>query len=538
MKKHLFLTFIVLCVCSLKSLADEKTVVLSTGAELSIFQASADKANGRAVILCPGGGYAYRADASEGTDWANFFNDLGYTIAVLKYRLPKTKHEVPLTDGRAALAYLRANASTYMLIPQHIGVMGFSAGGHLASTIATHTEGEERPAFQILFYPVITMEAGKTHQGSIDQLLGTNPSDELVELYSNQKHVDAAAPPAYITYSENDGTVPPATNGKVYYDALVAAGVNVTLKTFPTGGHGWGLGAKLGSTYQAQMQSHFTAWLNQLDQLLPPTETFPELTTYTVESDVAAVSSFNPLVYPNVQTVSILSSAVATKNYTQNKNLSHIFGSSIKEYEFGEGITKLGNYILTNASSVERVKLPASLQTIGNLSFSKCAALTAIDLPDGLTDINVSAFSYAGLTTLKVPAVNNIKSLAFSQCTQLTTVEFAEGVDSIYGNVFKGCSALESIKCYGTVPPRAAATFVEAAQKAKVTLYVPAGSKEAYLAKDAWNGFAAVEEFVPTAVETVKSAAPVTGRAYLLDGRPAAKSQRGIVIVDGRKVVR
>ena len=193
-----------------------ETITLSTGATLEIFQADAAKANGCAVIACPGGGYAYRADASEGSDWASFMNERGYTLAVLKYRLPGGNHAWPLADGRAALKYLRDNASTLKLDPTHVGVMGFSAGGHLASTIATHTEGTERPAFQILFYPVITMEAGKTHQGSIDELLGSNPTDELVQEYSNQLHVDANAPIAYITYSDNDGTVPPLTNGKVY----------------------------------------------------------------------------------------------------------------------------------------------------------------------------------------------------------------------------------------------------------------------------------------------------------------------------------
>lgn len=238
-----------------------ETITLSTGATLEIFQADASKANGCAVIACPGGGYAYRADDKEGSDWASFMNERGYTLAVLKYRLPGGNHAWPLADGRAALKYLRDNASTLKLDPTHVGVMGFSAGGHLASTIATHTEGTERPAFQILFYPVITMEAGKTHQGSIDELLGSNPTDELVQEYSNQLHVDANAPIAYITYSDNDGTVPPLTNGKVYYDALVAKSVPATLKTYTTGGHGWSPGDKLGETLKAEMQTHFSNWL-------------------------------------------------------------------------------------------------------------------------------------------------------------------------------------------------------------------------------------------------------------------------------------
>ena len=241
-----------------------ENITLSTGATLEIFQADASKANGCAIIACPGGGYAYRADEKEGSDWTSFMNERGYTLAVLKYRLPGGNHAWPLADGRAALKYLRDNAASLKLDPTHVGVMGFSAGGHLASTIATHTAGAERPAFQMLFYPVITMESGKTHQGSIDELLGTNPSEELVQEYSNQLHVDANAPIAYITYSDNDGTVPPLTNGKAYYDALVAKSVPVTLKTYTTGGHGWSPGDKLGESLKAEMQAHVSNWLEEL----------------------------------------------------------------------------------------------------------------------------------------------------------------------------------------------------------------------------------------------------------------------------------
>lgn len=268
MKKSLLL-FLVLLTSAVSLFASE-TITLSTGATLEIFQADAEKANGCAIIACPGGGYAYRADDKEGTAWADFMNNLGYTYAVLKYRLPKGNHAGPLADGRAAMKYLRDNAATLNIDPTHVGVMGCSAGGHLASTIATHTSGSERPAFQILFYPVITMETGKTHQGSIDELLGANPSAELVQEYSNQLHVDADAPIAYITYSDNDGTVAPTTNGYAYYQALVAQGIPVTLKTYPTGGHGWSPGGdKLGETQTAEMRSHLTNWLqNNLAEAL------------------------------------------------------------------------------------------------------------------------------------------------------------------------------------------------------------------------------------------------------------------------------
>ena len=244
--------------------ADEP-VTLPTGATIEIFQAEAAKANGYAVIVCPGGGYAYRADVKEGTGCAPFLNNLGFTVAALKYRVPKGNHEGPLADGRAAMKYLRDHAQELGIRPDRIGVMGFSAGGHLASTIATHTEGEERPAFQILIYPVITMEAGKTHQGSINELLGRDPSPELVQRYSNQLRVNVATPPAYIVYSEDDGAVPPATNGKAYYDALVKCGVPVCLKTYPTGGHGWGLGNNRSPEFAAQVQADLAEWLNNFN---------------------------------------------------------------------------------------------------------------------------------------------------------------------------------------------------------------------------------------------------------------------------------
>lgn len=260
MKLKLLLSIAALLTSAVSLFASE-TITLSTGATLEIFQADAEKANGCAIIACPGGGYAYRADEKEGTDWAPFMNNLGYTYAVLKYRLPGGNHTWPLADGRAAMKYLRDNAATLHIDPTHVGVMGFSAGGHLASTIATHTSGSERPAFQILFYPVITMETGKTHQGSIDELLGATPSAELVQEYSNQLHVDANAPIAYITYSDNDGTVAPTTNGYAYYQALQAQNIPVTLKTYTTGGHGWSPGDKLGENLKAEMQTHLTNWL-------------------------------------------------------------------------------------------------------------------------------------------------------------------------------------------------------------------------------------------------------------------------------------
>lgn len=242
-----------------------QNVRLSTGASLKVIPAASEKVNGRAVIICPGGGYSYIAGGTEGADWAPLFNELGYTVGVLTYRLPAGQSDVPLTDGRAALKYFRDHAEDYGLKTDQIGVMGFSAGGHLASTIATHTEGDERPAFQILYYPVISMDATITHAGSREQLLGKNPSRELVNLYSNEKQVTAETPTAYLCWASNDGTVPPS-NSTRYASALRKAGVPVRTKTFPSGGHGFGFNTTY--AYHDQMVADLQDWLQWLDERL------------------------------------------------------------------------------------------------------------------------------------------------------------------------------------------------------------------------------------------------------------------------------
>ena len=242
-----------------------ENVRLSTGAKLTIFRAPAEKANGKAVILIPGGGYAYVAGSYEGSDWAPFYNDLGFTAALLTYNLPNGNPEVPLNDGRAALQYLRDNAEDLLIEPDLIGVMGFSAGGHLASTIATHLTGDELPAFQVLFYPVITMDSHYTHAGSRQNLLGENPSDELVALYSNELQVKAETPQAYLCWANDDSTVKP-TNSIKYRTALKSAGVSYTYKTFSSGGHGFGFSSSF--AYHNQMLTGLKKWLNGLNDVI------------------------------------------------------------------------------------------------------------------------------------------------------------------------------------------------------------------------------------------------------------------------------
>lgn len=186
-----------------------------------------------AVISCPGGGYAHHAMNHEGFDMAEWFTSQGITYAVLRYRLPDGVRTVPSEDGFKAIRLMRGMADK-------VGIMGFSAGGHLASTLATHyPDSLTRPDFQILFYPVVTMDASFTHRGSRDNLLGKNSSEETVVLYSNEKQVSADTPEAIVFHCADDKSVP-VRNALDYCGALAACGVPVTMHIFPTGGHGWG----------------------------------------------------------------------------------------------------------------------------------------------------------------------------------------------------------------------------------------------------------------------------------------------------------
>ncbi len=212
-----------------------QTVTLPSGARLLVFPTQNDTAN-LATIILPGGGYCFLAEGHEGRDIATWMCRDSKTAFVLLYRFPQTNPDVPNTDVREAFDYARANAANLGGYKK-IGIMGSSAGGHLASTVATHTD---LPDFQILLYPVITMQPGLTHQGSHDFLLGTNPGAEKEALYSNEKQVTKKTPPAFITLSLDDDIVPAVPNGLAYAAALAQDSVPTTLVCYPTGGHGWG----------------------------------------------------------------------------------------------------------------------------------------------------------------------------------------------------------------------------------------------------------------------------------------------------------
>lgn len=197
----------------------------------------------RAVLICPGGGYEMRCTYEEGTYFKDFFNSRGIACFVLDYRLPGGDKSIPLGDAREALGQIRAHAGEWNINPQAVGIMGFSAGGHLASSIATHLPASERPAFQILFYPVISMNHKDSHYGSCLNFLGKERlgSKKDIREWSNHLHADSACPRAIIFAADDDNVVPVAPNTLAYAKALADCGCSVNLHIFPYGGHGYGL---------------------------------------------------------------------------------------------------------------------------------------------------------------------------------------------------------------------------------------------------------------------------------------------------------
>ena len=227
-------------------------------AKVWVYLPSKEEATGRAVVICPGGGYQHLAMDHEGHDWAAFFNNMGIAAVVLKYRMPHGDHEVPLSDAEAAMKLVRRNAQNWNIDPHDVGIMGSSAGGHLASTVATHAKGDALPDFQILFYPVITMMPDITHKGSHDNFLGEKAKKRNEQEYSSDLQVTRVTPRAFIALSDDDHTVLPA-NGVNYYLQLYRNDVPATLHVYPSGGHGWG--NRDSFKYHNEMQLDLKAWL-------------------------------------------------------------------------------------------------------------------------------------------------------------------------------------------------------------------------------------------------------------------------------------
>jgi acetyl esterase/lipase len=236
-----------------------------------------EKGNGAAIVICPGGGYRGLAIEPEGHGIANWLNRHGITGIVLEYRMPAGRPLVPLLDAQRAMRTVRSKAKTWGIDPAKIGIMGFSAGGHLASTAGTHFDDGDpkaddpidragcRPDFMVLVYPVITM-GEKTHEGSKNNLLGKNPDAKLVDRFSNEKQVTLQTPPAFLAHAKDDGVVVP-DNSKAFSEALQAHNIKVKYLELSSGGHG--LNGYKGEMWDA-WQTQSLAWLAELKFIPDP----------------------------------------------------------------------------------------------------------------------------------------------------------------------------------------------------------------------------------------------------------------------------
>lgn len=220
---------------------------------LTVYQVPGGKRTRTAVIICPGGSYSVLAAGHEGADVAKAFNQVGVTAFVLRYRLPKDecmtdKAIVPLMDAQQAIWFVRTHAAQYGLDADKIGIMGFSAGGHLASTAGTHVNpvrkelagANVRPDFMLLIYPVISFDDSIGHLGSRDNLLGKNPGRDLVRAFSNESQVSSQTPPTFLVHASDDDVVMPE-NSIRFYQSMLKNKLQAELHLYERGGHGFGL---------------------------------------------------------------------------------------------------------------------------------------------------------------------------------------------------------------------------------------------------------------------------------------------------------
>ncbi|HEX8357066.1 MAG TPA: alpha/beta hydrolase [Segetibacter sp.] len=247
---------------------------------IAVFLPTKKHATGQAVVICPGGGYGILAYNWEGTDVAKWLNSKGIAAIVLKYRLPNAKsnivpHQSPLMDAQRAIRMVRSNAEKWNIKRDKIGIMGFSAGGHLASTAGTHFSAgnanaadsidrlSSRPDFMILVYPVITMSQSTMHSGSRNNLIGNSPDATLANFYSAELNVTKETPPTFLVHATDDGGVP-VENSLAFYQALKTNKIPVEMHIYPKGGHGFGLA--LGIPGTESWTDRCIDWLRNLNK--------------------------------------------------------------------------------------------------------------------------------------------------------------------------------------------------------------------------------------------------------------------------------
>lgn len=265
MKKLLSLALAMLAISAFSNTARKFTVNITLDGKANMVAYLPEKPSGRAIVDLPGGGYTHLAVDHEGHDWAEYFNNKGIAFFVVTYRMPGGDRTIPMGDAQQAIRIVRDSAQVWGVNPHDVGIMGFSAGGHLASTVSTHSTPDCRPDFSILFYPVISMDERESHKGSCVGFLGEEgmKNKQLVKEFSNQNAVlKGETPRAIILLSSDDRAVPALTNGVEYYRAMCREGIACALNAYPSGGHGWGF--RTNFKYHDQMLNDLSAWLRHL----------------------------------------------------------------------------------------------------------------------------------------------------------------------------------------------------------------------------------------------------------------------------------
>ena len=264
MKKCLFLllAFLTGALTLLAQTARKFTIDLTDDGKAQMLAFLPEKPSGRAIVGIPGGGYSVLSNSHEGTHWSEWLNQRGIAYFVVNYRLPQGNRNIPIGDVEKGFKIVRDSAAVWGIQPRDVGIMGFSAGGHLASVISTHSPYEVRPDFSILFYPVISMDERVSHVYSCRNFLGEDQKNPaMVRDFSTQNAVKRhLTPPAVIFMSSDDNLVPPVTNGVAYYSAMRNAGNECAMYIYPTGGHGWGFGPWF--KYHDQLLTEFGNWLD------------------------------------------------------------------------------------------------------------------------------------------------------------------------------------------------------------------------------------------------------------------------------------